>query len=233
MMSLKKSFNITLIITAYILFVLKSSFAAEIKSKCEDVIRNIENITDIPSGLLLGIGKTESGRILKNNEIVIWPWTINHAGKSLFFDNKNQMKSYLLKHTKKGDNNLDVGCMQINLKWHKQNFKDIKDMLAIEPNISYAASFLVQLKNKHGSWEKAIKHYHSSDPIKNKPYLNKVLSFWQSYKKKSIQIADNKIKRNLNSSNTNNISESIKDTQPYLFARIDKVNFFRRIFQEK
>ena len=123
--------------------------------------------------------------------------------------------------------------MQINLKWHKQNFKDIKDMLAIEPNISYAASFLVQLKNKHGSWEKAIKHYHSSDPIKNKPYLNKVLSFWQSYKKKSIQIADNKTKRNLNSINTNNISESIKDTQPYLFARIDKVNFFRRIFQEK
>ena len=92
MMSLKKSFNITLIITAYILFVLKSSFAAEIKSKCEDVIRNIENITDIPSGLLLGIGKAESGRILKNNEIVIWPWTINHAGKSLFFDNKSQMK---------------------------------------------------------------------------------------------------------------------------------------------
>ena len=233
MMSLKKSFNITLIITAYILFVLKSSFAAEINSKCEDVIQNIENITDIPSGLLLGIGKAESGRILKNNEMVIWPWTINHAGKSLFFDNKIQMKSYLLKHTEKGDNNLDVGCMQINLKWHKQNFKDIKDMLAIEPNISYAASFLIQLKNKHGSWEKAIKHYHSSDPIKNKPYLNKVLSFWHSYKKKSIQIADNKTKRNLNSSNTNNISESIKDTQPYLFARIDKVNFFRRIFQEK
>jgi hypothetical protein len=233
MMSLKKLFNITLLITAYILFVLKSSFAAEIKSKCEDVIRNIENITDIPSGLLLGIGKAESGRILKNNEIVIWPWTINHAGKSLFFDNKSQMKLYLLKHTKKGDNNLDVGCMQINLKWHKQNFKDIKDMLAIEPNISYAASFLVQLKNKHGSWEKAIKHYHSSDPIKNKPYLNKVLSFWQSYKKNSIQIADNKTKINLNSSNTNNISESIKDTQPYLFARIDKVNFFRKIFQEK
>ena len=90
-MSLKKSINITLIITAYILFVLKSSFAAEIKSKCEDVIQNIENITDIPSGLLLGIGKAESGRILKNNETVIWPWTINHAGKSLFFDNKNQM----------------------------------------------------------------------------------------------------------------------------------------------
>ena len=231
-MSLNKLFNITLIITAYILFVLKSSFAAEIKSKCEDVIRNIENITDIPSGLLLGIGKAESGRILKNNEMVIWPWTINHAGKSLFFDNKIQMKSYLLKHTEKGDNNLDVGCMQINLKWHKQNFKNIKDMLSIEPNVSYAASFLIQLKNKHGSWEKAIKHYHSSDPVKNKPYLKKVLSFWKSNKKKPTQIADNKIKTKINFSKTNRIAESIKETQPYLFARIDKVNFFRKIFAE-
>jgi len=233
MMSLKKLFNIILIITAYILFMLKSSFAVEIKSKCEDVIRNIENITDIPSGVLLGIGKAESGRILKNKEIVIWPWTINHAGKSLFFDNKNQMKSYLLKHTKKGDNNLDVGCMQINLKWHKQNFKDIKDMLAIEPNVSYAASFLIQLKNKYGSWEKAIKHYHSSDPVKNEPYFKKVLSFWKSKKKKPTQVVGNTIKRNLISSESDRILESIKDTQPYLFARIDKVNFFRKIFSEK
>ena len=232
-MSLKKLFNIILIITAYILFMLKSSFAVEIKSKCEDVIRNIENITDIPSGVLLGIGKAESGRILKNKEIVIWPWTINHAGKSLFFDNKNQMKSYLLKHTKKGDNNLDVGCMQINLKWHKQNFKDIKDMLAIEPNVSYAASFLIQLKNKYGSWEKAIKHYHSSDPVKNEPYFKKVLSFWKSKKKKPTQVVGNTIKRNLISSESDRILESIKDTQPYLFARIDKVNFFRKIFSEK
>ena len=72
------------------------------------------------------------------------------------------------------DFNLDVGCMQINIKWHKNNFKKIIDMFAVEPNVSYAASFLLQLKNKHGSWDKAIKHYHSSDPNKNKPYLETI-----------------------------------------------------------
>ena len=51
-------------------------------------------------------------------------------------------------------------------------------MFEVNPNISYAASFLKQLKNKHGSWDKAIKHYHSSDPKKNNPYLKKVKSFW-------------------------------------------------------
>ena len=91
---------------------------------------------------------------------------------------------------------------------------------------------MIQLKNKHGSCEKAIKHYHSSDPVKNKPYLKKVLSFWKSNKKVPTQIADNKIKTKSKFYKTNRITESIKETQPYLFARIDKVNFFRKIFAE-
>ena len=228
---LNKFLYFCLFATAFTLLLLKTSLAKSQKSGCEVIIKKIESLTDIPSGLLLGIGKAESGRI-KNDEIVIWPWTINHAGKSLFFDNKNQMKRYLLKRVKKGDNNLDVGCMQINLKWHKHNFKNIKDMIAIEPNVSYAASFLIQLKGKYGTWEKAIKHYHSSDPIKNKPYLNKVVNFWKQKDKKIVQATKKRISSQ-KISKLNNKSISIKESQPYLFARIDKVNFFRKIFAEK
>ena len=222
------------IFISFFLLIIKDTYAATPKKNksCEKVIETIEDLTDIPKNLLLSIGKSESGRILKSNKHVIWPWTVNHAGKSLFFDTKNQMKKYVLKYVKKQDYNLDVGCMQINLKWHKNNFKKISDMFAVEPNVSYAASFLLQLKNKHGSWEKAIKYYHSSDPVKNIPYLKKVLSFWKSNKKIPTQIADNKIKTKSNFTKTNRITESIKETQPYLFARIDKVNFFRKIFAE-
>ena len=31
---------------------------------CEKIIKNIESLTEIPEGLLLGIGKTEAGRII-------------------------------------------------------------------------------------------------------------------------------------------------------------------------
>ena len=96
------------------------------------------------------------------------------------------------------DFNLDVGCMQINIKWHKNNFKKIIDMFAVEPNVSYAASFLLQLKNKHGSWDKAIKHYHSSDPNKNKPYLIKVNQFWKSEKYKTMKSVTNTKKKEAN-----------------------------------
>ena len=200
---------------------------------CEKIIKNIESLTEIPEGLLLGIGKTEAGRIIDKKELKVWPWTVNHAGKSLFFDNKKQMKNYVLKHLKKGDNNLDVGCMQINLKWHKHNFKEVNDMISPEPNISYAASFLIQLKNKYGNWNEAIKHYHSSDPIKNKPYLDKVLNYWKMKDKKTIYAAANiKNKKNNLDKNVSELT-SLKSRQPFLSARWEKVSFFRKVFSEK
>ena len=215
----------------FFLFIIKDTYAATPKKNksCEKVIETIEDLTDIPKNLLLSIGKSESGRILKNNKHVIWPWTVNHAGKSLFFDTKKQMKKYVLENVEKKDFNLDVGCMQINLKWHKNNFKKISDMFAVEPNVSYAASFLLQLKNKHGSWDKAIKHYHSSDPKKNKSYLIKVKHFWKIKEDNTVKSAIN-IKRK--EANTNSLSSIIKDRQPYLFERIEKVKFFRNIFSQ-
>ena len=143
------------------------------------------------------------------------------------------MKNYVLKHLKKGDNNLDVGCMQINLKWHKHNFKEVNDMISPEPNISYAASFLIQLKNKYGNWNEAIKHYHSSDPIKNKPYLDKVLNYWKMKDKKTIYAAANiKNKKNNLDKNVSELT-SLKSRQPFLSARWEKVSFFRKVFLQK
>ena len=224
-------FKSLFIFISFFLFIIKDTYASTKKKNesCEKVIETIEDLTDIPKNLLLSIGKSESGRILKNNKHVIWPWTVNHAGKSLFFDTKNQMKKYVLKYVKKQDYNLDVGCMQINLKWHKNHFKKISDMFAVEPNVSYAASFLLQLKNKHGSWDKAIKHYHSSDPKKNKPYLIKVNHFWKIKEDTTVKSAINIKKKE---ANTKSLSSIIKNRQPYLFARIEKVKFFRNIFSQ-
>ena len=95
---------------------------------CQNEINIIEKQIDIPKGLLTAIGKTESGRFKDNKNVVIWPWTINTGKKSLFFDNKLQMKNFVLNEIKKENYNLDVGCMQINLKWHGSKFKNILDV---------------------------------------------------------------------------------------------------------
>ena len=228
-----KLFTASIIFTLSFLILVKEALADNIdKLKlCENTIESVELQTDIPKGLLLGIGKAEAIRKI-NNKYIIWPWTINHAGKSLFFDNKEQMKNYVFKNLKRKDFNIDVGCMQINIKWHKNNFKKISDMFEVTPNISYAASFLKQLKNKHGSWDKAIKHYHSSDPKKNNPYLIKVKNFWKKAEnRKIIKVETNKIE-SLKKTNETSLANLIRERQPYLFDRIDKVKFFRNIFSQ-
>ena len=228
-----KLFIASIIFTLSFLILVKEALAYNIdKLKlCENTIESVELQTDIPKGLLLGIGKAEAIRKI-NNKYIIWPWTINHAGKSLFFDNKEQMKNYVFKNLKRKDFNIDVGCMQINIKWHKNNFKKISDMFEVNPNISYAASFLKQLKNQHGSWDKAIKHYHSSDPKKNNPYLIKVKNFWKKAENtKIIKVETNKIE-SLKKINETSLANIIRERQPYLFDRIDKVKFFRNIFSQ-
>ena len=228
-----KLFIASIIFTLSFLILVKEALADNIdKLKlCENTIESVELQTDIPKGLLLGIGKAEAIRKI-NNKYIIWPWTINHAGKSLFFDNKEQMKNYVFKNLKRKDFNIDVGCMQVNIKWHKNNFKKISDMFKVNPNISYAASFLKQLKNKHGSWDKAIKHYHSSDPKKNNPYLIKVKNFWKKAENtKIIKVETNKIE-SLKKRNETSLANMIRVRQPYLFDRIDKVKFFRNIFSQ-
>ena len=228
-----KLFKATIIFSISFLLLIKESHADNIEKLklCENTIESIETQTDIPKGLLLGIGKAEAIRKIKN-KFVIWPWTLNHAGKSMFFDTKKQMRNYVFKNLKRNDFNIDVGCMQINIKWHKNNFKKISDMFEVNPNISYAASFLQQLKNKHGSWDKAIKHYHSSDPRKNNPYLIKVKSFWKKVENtKIIKVEANKIK-SLKKINETSLANMIRERQPYLFDRIDKVKYFRNIFSQ-
>ena len=228
-----KLFIASIIFTLSFLILVKEALADnnDKLKLCENTIESVELQTDIPKGLLLGIGKAEAIRKI-NNKYIIWPWTANHAGKSLFFDNKEQMKNYVFKNLKRKDFNIDVGCMQINIKWHKNNFKKISDMFEVNPNISYAASFLKQLKNKHGSWDKAIKHYHSSDPKKNNPYLIKVKNFWKKAENtKIIKVETNKIE-SLKKINETSLANMIRERQPYLFDRIDKVKFFRNIFSQ-
>ena len=229
-----KLYKILIVFTLFFLLSMKETFANsfEKSNSCEKTIESIELQTDIPRGLLLGIGKAEAIRKI-NNKSIIWPWTVNHAGKSMFFDTKKQMRNYIFKNLKRNDFNIDVGCMQINIKWHKNNFKKIADMFEVSPNISYAASFLLQLKNKHGSWDKAIKHYHSSNPKKNIPYLIKVKSFWKKLDGEKIIKAEAIKYNSPRKINDTSISNMIRERQPYLFNRIEKVKFFRNIFSQK
>jgi hypothetical protein len=56
-----------------------------------------------------------------------------------------------------------------------------------------------------------------------------VNQFWKNKQDKTVNSALNKKDKEYNSIS---LSRMIKDSQPYLFARIEKVKFFRNIFAQ-
>ncbi|MEC8263813.1 MAG: transglycosylase SLT domain-containing protein, partial [Pseudomonadota bacterium] len=135
----------------------------------------------LPNGILQSISRIEASRIQSDGSSKAWPWTLNDGGKGLFFDNREQVLDYLDIHMTNPDTSIDIGCMQINTKWHGSFFETLDEMLDPTSNVAYAAGFLTDLYYAHGSWNEAIRHYHSSDRHKNGPYLKRVLATWTEH----------------------------------------------------
>ena len=120
---------------------------------------------------MLAIGIQESGR--KNSEGVLtaWPWTINSGGEGRWFESKEEALSWLKYRQSQGIESNDVGCMQINLKWHPDAFKSYGEGFNPYLNVEYAALFLKSLSGKTGDWMQAAGSYHSFTPDKRNIYL--------------------------------------------------------------
>jgi hypothetical protein len=148
---------------------------------CSRAISAEEKRSGIPHKLLYAVSIKETGRWVKERQAnIAWPWTVNAGGDGHHFKTKADAIRHVRKLKKQGQKNIDVGCMQINLHYHPNAFRSLEAGFNPQRNIAYAAKFLVALKNSHGSWEKAVRHYHSSRKARNLPYQKKVFSIWKA-----------------------------------------------------
>ena len=145
---------------------------------CEYLAKDAEKKYGLPENILLSISRVESGYQKVNGVIRAWPWTLNAGGDSSYFQTKEDALRSLEERIKKGVTNIDIGCMQLNFRWHKDFFNNLSDMINPIENVDYAARFLNKLHQRHRSWEKAVKYYHSSKSKFNVKYYRKVKAVW-------------------------------------------------------
>lgn len=115
------------------------------------------------------------------------PWVVGIDGKGKFFDSYSEAAAFLRKAIAVGAN-VDIGCHQVNWKYHGHNFNKPEELLHPKHNAAYAAHFLVEKFKATKSWSKAIAHYHSHTPEFGEVYLKKVTSILETMK------GDNEIK---------------------------------------
>ncbi|MGX6960904.1 MAG: transglycosylase SLT domain-containing protein [Rickettsia endosymbiont of Pentastiridius leporinus] len=144
----------------------KASFASDIPQ----LIQQVEEQQNIPSGLLAAIANVESG---------LKPYAIGISGKYIKASSKEEAKQIIKQYLAKGITNIDIGIMQINWRWHSKEFdQNLDDMLNPSQNIIYAAELLKALHTKHQSWQKAVRYYHSAKDEYHRKYSKAVLVSW-------------------------------------------------------
>lgn len=123
---------------------------------CErEIIRAAEQYA-VPVPVLYAVGLTESGR-----KGQLSPLAMNLAGRPYFAISRAEAMSVVARERAKGVNLIDVGCMQINIKYHAQKFTSIEHMFDPRLNVQYAARFISELRKSTGTWTMAVARYHA------------------------------------------------------------------------
>lgn len=123
---------------------------------CEQELVRAAALHNVPLGMLYAVGLTESGQ---NGKLT--PYAINVDGRARYNLNKVEALAAIEKAQSEGARYIDIGCMQINHRYHGRKFDSLEEMFDPEKNVAYAARFLSELKQREGTWTMAIARYHA------------------------------------------------------------------------
>ena len=127
-------------------------------------------------GLVAAIAKAESGRpVPPLPGLQPWPWAVNADGAAMYFQSKAAAVTWTRLALARGVQQVDVGCMQVNLQSHPSAFRDLDEAFDPAANTDYGARFLRRLsEDAGGNWYEAVGFYHSRTPVLASDYRARV-----------------------------------------------------------
>lgn len=145
--------------------------AADPSASCDAAALVAARENNVPYGLLQAITRVETGR---GDPARPWPWTVNSGGQGYWFPTRSEATDFARTEIAAGRPGFDLGCFQMNLRWHGQRFSSLEDMIDPARNAQEAARFLAELYARHGNWTAAAAAYHSQNPERARSYLLRV-----------------------------------------------------------
>lgn len=135
--------------------------------RCERAILEGARSEGVPESVLHAISLTETGRP-QGGRLRPWPWAINREGQGYWFENRDEALAFAKASLAAGRTSFDVGCFQINYRYHGMNFPSLETMFEPSAGARYAAQFLRSLYR--GNWSQAAGSYHSQTPARADVY---------------------------------------------------------------
>lgn len=143
---------------------------------CERAAHGAARATGVPRDVLMAIALAETGR-RSGESVRPWPWTVNMEGDGRWFSTAQEALAHAQRRHAAGAQSFDIGCFQINHRWHGDAFESIEQMFEPAANAHYAARFLARLHDELGSWEAAAGAYHSRTPALAERYAARVARY--------------------------------------------------------
>ncbi len=137
--------------------------SVDVSAICERAARIGAQRTGVPLSVLRTISLAETGR-KSGGAFRPWPWTVNMEGRGVWFDTRQEALDFVRQNFRRGARSFDVGCFQLNYRWHGQAFGSVEQMFDPAAGAIYAANFLKQLFAEKGNWVDAAGAYHSRTP---------------------------------------------------------------------
>lgn len=136
------------------------AFAKGEAGLCNAAAITAANNAAMPPDVLLALTLVETGRS-RDGAFLPWPWTVNMEGKGYWFDTRAEAVAFVTQSYAAGARSFDVGCFQINHRWHGEAFTSFDQMFNPLDNATYAADFMTALFQEGGTWSWAAGAYHS------------------------------------------------------------------------
>ena len=130
---------------------------------CEQAAQVAAGREGVPLDVMRALTLTETGH-RRDGALRPWPWAINHAGDGHWFQTEGEAIAYAQSTLSQGARNFDVGCFQLNHRWHADGFPSLQAMFDPVENALYAARFLRDKYDQTGDWTQAAGAYHSLTP---------------------------------------------------------------------
>jgi hypothetical protein len=138
----------------------RQALASNPADLCRSAASAAATETGVPGNVLVAITLTETGRSL-DGRLQPWPWTVNEGGEGHWFPDRATAEGFAEALLRAGRTSFDVGCFQINYRWHGQAFDGVSAMFDPDRNARHAARFLADLAAEGGTWSDAAGAYHS------------------------------------------------------------------------
>ncbi|WP_338092541.1 lytic transglycosylase domain-containing protein [Salipiger mangrovisoli] len=161
---------LTLSLIGSVLVVQPVQATVEDTSRCDRAAAHAARKLGVPLPVMRAVTRVETGRS-RDGVLQPWPWTVNLGGDGFWFDSPAEARAFAASQVARGRRNMDIGCFQVNLRWHGAAFGSTDEMFDPETNALYAAGFLKRLHDEQGDWERAVAAYHSRTPEYAQRYI--------------------------------------------------------------